>query len=287
LHFLHDQDALKYHFALQMHLHYGVFFLVSMLLFSSPLFGQIKVGLELEQRDFVVGEAFVARVNITSELDVPLVFGDDFMNGELFVELVRDQTAGLSTADRKPISREMVVMPGNTKVELVELTSLFNLTKPGGHRIRVGVRYEDYVYFSSALGFDLVQGIELLSARRSLAGYHDVNLEYSLRYWRRSAGEQAFFVIRDLADGSIYGTFRLGPIVRVNPPALKFDKDGRAIVVHQSGRNRFTRSVLDVDSNGARLVGQKHLLEDGRPYPIRNPARINRVVADKKGQDKE
>lgn len=230
---------------------------------------QVEVSLSLEHRSYVIGEAFVARVRVSNQLEVPLVFDDDYRNAEFFVELVRDKSGGISESDRQPISRQTVIMPDNEKLELVEVTSLFNLTKPGGYGLRVGVRHEDYVYLSAAVGFNLVQGIEMLSRRRSLSGYRDVDLEYSLRYWHRSAGEQAFFVIKNTVDGSLYGTFRLGPVVRVNPPAIRFDKDGRAVVVHQSGRNRFTRSVLEVDSGGAVLVGQTHHLEDGSPYPVR------------------
>lgn len=230
---------------------------------------QVDIGLSLEHRSYVIGEAFAARVRVRSELDVPLVFDDDYRNAEFFVELIRDRSSGLSQSDRQPISRQTVIMPDNEKLELVEITSLFNLTKPGGYSVRVGVRHDDYLYQSAAVGFNLVEGIEMLTKRRNLSGYRDIDLEYSLRYWHRSGGEQAFFVIRDTKNGSLYGTFRLGPIVRVNPPAMRFDKQGRAVVVHQSGRNRFTRSVLEVDPGGAMLVGQTHHLADGSPYPVR------------------
>lgn len=246
---------------------------------------QVDVSLSLEHRSYVIGEAFAARVRVRNQLDVPLVFDDDYRNAEFFVELVRDRSGGISESDRQPISRQTVIMPDNEKLELVEVTSLFNLTKPGGYSLRIGVRHEDYVYLSAAVGFNLVEGIEMLTKRRSLSGYRDVDLEYSLRYWHRSGGEQAFFVIRNTRNGTLYGTFRLGPVVRVNPPAIRFDKEGRAVVVHQSGRNRFTRSVLEVDSGGAVLVGQTHHLEDGSPYPVRITPRRDGGAAPQKEQE--
>jgi len=234
---------------------------------AAPAVAQIELGISLEHRAYMAGEAFTARVVVQNGLDIPLVFDDEYSNAELFVEMVRDKSAGAPESDRRTISRQTVIMPGNKTLELVEITSLFNLTRTGGHRLRAGVRYEGYLYLSQPVGFDLVQGIEMLSVRRGLSGYHEVMLEYSLRYWKRTGGEQAFFVIKDVNSGIVYGTFRLGPVVRVNPPAIRFDSQGRAVVVHQSGRNRFTRSVVEVDSGGAVLVAQTHHLEDGRQYP--------------------
>jgi hypothetical protein len=235
---------------------------------------QLEISVVLEHNSFILGEAFTARVRVRNELDVPLVLDDDYPNAELFVELVREKSSGISESDRQPVRRQTVIMPGTDKLELVEITSLFNLARLGGYRLRVGVQHDGHVYRSAPTGFDLVEGIEMLTVRRGLRGYRDVDLTYSLRYWRRSGGEHAFFVIKDNASGAVYGTFRLGPVVRVNPPAIRFDKDGRAIVVHQSGRNRFTRSVIDVDSAGARMEGQTHHLEDGSPYPtVRVPPR--------------
>lgn len=253
--------------------------------FASSACAQIAIDLTLEHGSYVIGEAFTARIRVRNELDVPLVLDDEYRNAELFVELVRDKSAGISESDRQSISRQTVIMPGTDRLELVEITSLFNLMQPGGYRLRVGIRHEGYIYLSASVGFDLVHGIEMLSVRRGLAGYTDADLEYSLRYWRRSGGEHAFFVIRNTTSGSLYGTFRLGPVVRVNPPAIRFDQQGRAIAVHQSGRNRFTRSVFEVDSTGAFLVGQTHHLEDGRPYPVRPaPPRTDANPA-QKGQE--
>lgn len=264
----------------------SVLFLLGLLMFSAfPANAQIELQLSLEARSYMVGEAFAARVRIRNGLDVPLVFDDDYRNAELFVELIPDNSVGESASDRKAISRQTVIMPEGEQLELVEITSLFNVTQPGGHRLRIGIRHEGSLYLSASVGFDLVEGIELLSVRRGLSGYKDIDLEYSLRYWRRAGGEQAFFLIRNKADGSLYGTFGLGPVVRVNPPAIRFDSQGRAVVVHQSGRNRFTRSVVAVDPTGALLVEQTHHLEDGRPYPVLGVPKRDGGLPEQKGQE--
>lgn len=259
---------------------------VGVLFCASAAVGQIELNLSLEHRAYLLGEPFAAKVRLQNELDVPLVFDDDYRNGELFVELLHSKSAGIPDASRQPVSRATVVMPGNSKIELVEITSLFNLVQAGGYSLRIGVKYEGDTYLSPPVGFDLVQGIEMQTVRRRLSGYRDIDLEYSLRYWKRMKGEQAFLVIRSSHDDSaIYGTFLLGPVVRVTPPAIKFDSQEKVIVVHQSGRNRFSRSVFEVDSGGASFIEQTHHLEDGRPYPGRPGTARKSVDREQKGQE--
>lgn len=228
---------------------------------------QIRLGITLEHRSYMVGEVCAAKIVIQNQINTPLVFADVYHNAELFVELVSDGSIDLPEAARRSVSRDLVIMPGGEATELVEISSLFDLKKPGGYRLRAMLRYEDSLFRSNPIAFDLVTGVEILSVKRSLSGYYDIELDYSLRYWRRSDSVHAFLVVRDSSSGSIYGTFFLGPILPVNAPAIRFDEKGRAVVVHQSGRNRYTRSVIDVDRNGASFVAQTQHLPDGRPYP--------------------
>lgn len=234
---------------------------------SGSSYAQIKMSITLDQQAYVVGEAFAARLLIENNLNTPMVFDEKYHNAELFVELVRDGAGTPPEADRRPVLRESVIMSGEKTLELIEITSLFDVRQSGGYQLRAVIRYEGKLLLSRPVGFDLVSGVEVLSVRHGLPGYFDVELEYSLRYWKRGGGEHAFFIIRDVNTDIIYGTFALGPIVRVNEPAIEFDRQGRVVVVHQSGRNRFTRSVLEADRNGAVLEEQTQHLADGSPYP--------------------
>ncbi len=233
--------------------------------------GQIQVDVEVEHRAYMTGEPFAIRVLLRNQGDTPLVFDDQYHNAEFFVEVVRVSSGALPEAERRRVRRKFVIMPGAAETEFVEITSLFTLKLTGNHRLVAMVRHDGMLYRSRPYVFDLVSGIELLSATRKLPGHHSVDLHYSIRYWSRGGTEQAFLVIEDRAADVIYGTFVLGPLVRVNPPAIRFDDQGRALVAHQSGRNRYTRSVVAVSRDGALLVEQAHHLPDGRPFPGGNP----------------
>lgn len=239
------------------------------LLFSASLHAQIDVGVTLDHSSYMIGEAFTARVRIENQLSLPLVFDDEFHNAELVVELNRRRSGRAPEGQRRPVSRDIVIMPAERKLELVEVTSLFDIREPGSYVIRAGVRYDGTFFLSQALGFDVVTGVEVVSAHRSLPGYDGVHLHYSLRYWRRHAAEHAFMVIRDAANDIIYGTFPLGPIVRVNRPVIRFTPEGDALVIHQSGRGRITRSLIEVSGRGAALTSQTHHRhEGGRPQDV-------------------
>ncbi len=196
-----------------------------------------------------------------------MVMDKDYHNTELIIEITRRSEGTAAEGQRRPISRDTVIMPEQQALELVEITSLFDLRGKGGYQARAIIRYDGNLYLSQPVAFDIVRGIEILSARRGLPGYNEIELIYSLRYWKRRQGEQAFMVIEDVERGSNYGTFVLGPLVRVIQPAIQFDAQGRAVAVHQSGRDRLTRSVFSVDPNGAAMIDRTHHLPDGRPYP--------------------
>ncbi len=226
---------------------------------------QVEVGLSLESRSFMKGESVALKVVVRNESDTPLVFNEVYRNAEMFVAVYR--TPLRSDPTFQALDREFVIMPEDDAEELVELTSLGNLYEAGGYAVQVQVRYDGNRYTSRPLAFDIVQGIELASLRRSLSGYAGRKIYYSLRYCSRDGSEYAFLVVSDPDKGITYGTLKLGPIVRIHPPAMKFDADGSLVVVHQSGRERFSRSVIRADFDGCVLESQSHLLEDGTPFP--------------------
>ncbi len=237
-------------------------------MFAVPsVWSQIQVSITLDHPAFLTGEPFTGRVRIENRLSVPMVMDKDYHNTELIIELIRRSEGTAVESSRRLVSRDTVIMPDQQAVEIVEITSLFDIREKGGYQVRAIIRYDGNLYLSQPLAFDIVRGLEILSSRRGLAGYNGIELIYSLRYWKRRQGELAFMVIEDAGNGSVYGTFVLGPLLRIIRPAIHFDAQGRAIVVHQSGRDRLTRSVFTVDSHGAAMVDRTHHFPDGRPYP--------------------
>ena len=245
-------------------------FLLAMMMLATGAWAQVRIGVELEYRTIMVNEPAVVTIVVQNDAEAPFVFNKVYNNAELLVSVVRTQTA---VAPRfELLEREFVIMPGDRSTNLVELTSLTDMRVAGTYKVQARIRYDGHVYTSRAQAFDVVRGIELASRSRPLVGYRSPSLTYSLRYCSRDTSESAFLLIEDSARDVSYGTFMLGPIVRASPPAMNFDDKGRVVVAHQSGRDRFTRSVIKANRDGATFVSQTHHKPDGSPYP-RTPPR--------------
>jgi hypothetical protein len=238
---------------------------VGLLLSAYTSVAQVSVGIKLDQLTLMVNEASTISIVIRNESETPLVFNKKYHNAEIQVSVQRDRASMASGF--VSLKRDFVVMPDEFTTELVELTSLADISAAGIYRVSARVRYDGKLHNARPKSFDVAHGIELASRNRSLSGYKDVQLTYSLRYCARKSAEYAFLVVEDLDRKISYGTFQLGPSLRVNPPAMKFDDLGRMVVVHQSGRNRFTRSVVKANRDGAVFVGQTHHLPNGKSYP--------------------
>jgi len=236
-----------------------------LMLLSLSAMGQVSVGIKCDNTKYIEGEAIVARITVRNDTGVPLVFNNKYHNAEIqvCVSCSRDVNC-LPIA--KNINQDFVIMPDDTATEVVSLKALTGLHKPGVYQVKGRVVYNGKTYTSQGFGFDVVRGIELVSRKRVLRDYPDVVLTYSLRYLGRESREYAFLVITDEERGIMYGTFNLGRILRVYPPVLKFDSDDRMECIHQSGHNRYTRSVISVDQSGAKFEKQTHHKPNGEKY---------------------
>ena len=259
------KNASRYAFRVRAGVVGGLF---ALLLCVSPAVGQIRVGIKMDHRVVMEGEPTVVTISVQNDSETPLVFNKVYHNAELQVSLRHGRSAGEPVY--KSLARDFVIMPDDRGDNLVELTSLKDMRLPGSYSVWAQVLYNGRVFASRPYGFDVVHGIELITVQRHLRGYESIRLTYSLRYFARDGAEYAFLVVKDSVRNILYGTFRLGALVRVGEPAMSFDAKGRLVVVHQSGRNRFTRSVIATDRNGARVEAQTHHLRNGTPTSTRD-----------------
>ncbi len=238
--------------------------LLCLLLLSTSAVGQVRMGLQLARRSYVVGEPITATIRLESQSRVPLVLGRDG-NAELMLEMTGGSLGRRSIPERKRVSRDLVIMPGSTIREIVEVTSLYSFLGPGNYRLNALVLHDGRSFYSSTFAFDVVSGIELRSFRQMLPGYGDREVEFSFRYATREGREEAFMVIQSPDGRSLYGTFALGPLLRMYRPVIRARDDGSVVVVHQSGSNRFSRSIFEVERTGAILRELRHFRPDGTP----------------------
>ncbi len=232
---------------------------------SLTAWGQIDVKVECDNYKYMVGEAIMVKVDIGNETGMPLVFNPSYHTAELEMLVSLDRSSA-RVPNIVKLDREFVIMPGESVSELVDINSLLGLHYEGAYQIKARIRHDGLLFTSKGKGFDVIRGVELKYLKRSLNGYSRKVLTYSLRYMTRNKGEYVFLVVTNENTGTFYGTVRLGPIVRMMDPTIKFDEEGRMIVVHQSGRKRFTRSVIEVRRDGCEFIKQTHHKRDGSKF---------------------
>jgi len=230
---------------------------------SLPAVGQINVGIKCDNIKYIEGERIVAKVVVQNETEAPLVFNKVYNNAELQICVTSGSHIDCIPAV-KNLNRDFVIMPGDTANEFIALGSLVDLHRSGAYQVNGRILYNGKMFTSKSFGFDVVKGIELASRKRVLRDYPNVVLAYSLRYLGRESREYAFMVICDVDNGDVYGAFNLGPILRVFPPSLKFDDNSDIVIVHQSGQKRYTRTIITVNREGAKVIKQSHHRPDGK-----------------------
>lgn len=226
---------------------------------------QIDVKIECDNYKYMIGEAIMARVELGNKTGVPLVFNSSYHNAELEIYLMDDDSSARVPLIEK-VKHEFIIMPGESTKDLVDITSLLKLNTEGSFQIKARVKYDSLIFSSPSKDFSIVRGIEITSLKRSLKGYSSKMLTYSLRYMTRNYGEYVFLIVTDEKNEMRYGTVRLGPIVRIMTPTLSFDEKGQVVIVHQSGRKRFTQSIIDVERDGCDFVEQTNHKRDGSKF---------------------
>lgn len=154
--------------------------------------------------------------------------------------------------------------PGERRDLMVrDLSAAYDFGRAGRYRVRAEIGLENTAYRSDWVLIDVVRGIELTSVRRPVPGYPEVEREYALRYWARERKEHLFLAVGEPATGYSYGVFDLGPVIRVSPPRIHVDREGKVTVVHQSSRSRHIRTVFQSDRGGMQFVDRIYHEADG------------------------
>lgn len=164
---------------------------------------------------------------------------------------------------------QLNVKPGGREDFMVDVGDWYDLYTEGRYVVTVTATWSGRRYSSASTAIEVVRGLEISSESRSIRGYPDRRRTYSLRYWARERREYLFLMTEE-KDGA-RTTFDLGPVIRYYKPEMTLDRDGALTVYHQSGPDRFTRSLFKVDAREVQFVDQSYFAADGKPYGKSQP----------------
>ena len=224
--------------------------------------GQIEVFLRLGHKQYLLGEAVTAEVEIRNQTGAPLIFGGTNRNARFTFDI--DTDAGpLGTAPVEPPLAAVVVPAGQPVLRPVNLQTLYALHNPGRYKVRACVEWGENNYCSARSFLQLVTGPEVARQLFSPAGATNKLVKYSLRVLARNDDEvreqRIFFCRENQATGARDAVVDLGPSLRYYDPVMQRDRVGRMHILHNSAPHRFTYSVVSATDQ---LLSQEHFAGD-------------------------
>lgn len=223
----------------------------------------LQLDASLEYDTFVLNEAVTLSLSVTPLGVAPFIVDDygDYTQNTLSI-ILRHETEGFIDPVRAdPQFGTIMAAPGKAEKVTCKMNDWFPLFRQGRYTVQVVARRGTESVASPLVTFQIVKGLEITSTVRMLPDKERQARRYTLLYWPRQQREELFLRIEEVPDGNAIALFRLGRVMRVEPPRIEFGENGRVTVVHQIARDRFVRTVLLSDSANLNVVEQKQLVD--------------------------
>jgi|GEM_PF-847250 len=265
---------------------------------------EIKVNLQLDGADFVIGERIRGVVDIANSSPDTIGVGGKFnvwgedgsnrvvvasydVNDRFLVEVYRASDMHQLTKVSKSqfVANFAVESSEGQKLE-VFLGDHYGLREPSRYLakpvlVHKGVRYEGAVR-----AFDVVEGVKVGGAMQLFKNRPGLQRDFSLVYWSRNHSEHLFLIAQDSGTSTRRWVTRdLGAILRIDRPSISILPTGEVVVLHRLSTDNFVRSefwslpdalefrmreaVRDPETAGTARV--RELYKEGGVKPKPNP----------------
>jgi hypothetical protein len=209
-------------------------------------------------------------LTIRNDADTALVIDEraEWNVSHVTFTVLRDRTVPVRSIGERPCVERLRIDPDRKGEVCTDLADTWDMVDLGQYTVAARVDWNGRTFQSEWLTVEVVKGIEVAAVSRAVPAYPDLTRGYSLRYWPRSGTEYLFLSVDEEPTQVNYGVFALGKLARVIAPVIKVDRQGRVVIVHQSGPDCLTKSVFESSRAGVRFVDQTYHLPSGEPYPF-------------------
>lgn len=223
----------------------------------------LRLDVSLECDSYVLNEAVTLSLDVTPLGVAPFIVDDygDYKQNTLSIILRHEGEGFIDPFRADPPFGTVMASPGRAEKLTCKLNDWFPLFRQGRYTVQVVACRGSESVASPLVSFQIVKGLEISSTVRILPDQERKARRYTLLYWPRQQREELFLRVEDVAEGNVVALFRLGRVMRVEPPRLEFGANGRVTVVHQVARDRFVRTVLLSDAENLDVVEQKQLVD--------------------------
>lgn len=244
--------------------------LASALLPCLHLFGQVTVEVQLEQNEFLPGEALPVTVRIVNRSGQTLHLGNDPDWLKFSIES-QDGFVVMKNGEA-PVKGAFTLESSQMATKHVDLAPYFDITKPGRYTVTATLHiaaWNDQIP-SRAKEFNIVDGAKIWSQQVGLPlppGATNRTPEV-----RKFTLEQAnylrsqlrlYLCVTDASGNRIIKCVAIGPMVTFGQPEAQLDKSSNLYVLYQDGPRSFNYSVFNPD--GERLIRQTYDYIGTRP----------------------
>ena len=223
----------------------------------------VAIDLRTRHPSYVIGEPVMVRLAVENHGAQPLVIGEHevFRDNRILFEISRTGQEPLSALHERKIVEELDLEHGEGTTIDIDLAEWYPLLEAGRYYITSVLINNDRRYAADSRVIEIVPGIELARLTQIIRGQELVERNFILVYWARGGREDVFLRTLDRPGGITWTTLALGPIVRVNRPALQQDGDTGIRVTHQASRDVTIVSRIRSDAEGPVVVEQRQIID--------------------------
>ena len=221
---------------------------------------------EMKNKSYVVGEPVLATVTIENHGFRPVNISDfgPFKNNRLFFEISQTPQVYLKQRREGKIVTDIELEKDEGTTCRLNLSTWYNLLTPGSYRIRAVLILGNERYESPMTSFDIVPGIELARSTQYIQVRPTIDRTLLLVSWSRDGRDVAFLRAWD-ANGAVYETLEIGPLLRNRKPVLQKVNDTTYRVHRQVTSDALQRTEIISDVSGISLKEQQTAVDPGVP----------------------
>ena len=209
-----------------------------------PAAAQIDMQCRLENGRTLLFEPVVVSLDIINNTGDILDFSGAVPNAHLAFDVEQSPGVVVPPTGVPLFNQAVTIKPGDTFTGKVNLQAAYKITDTGPYMVTTRVEWGGKIFVSPKLFLDVLPGLEIGKLVAGIPEDPSAMRTYTLRTLNRDRSEVVFLRINDDEEGTCYGVFDLGTIVRMFQPKLLVDEVGDIHVLHQSGPWQFTHSVF-------------------------------------------
>jgi len=258
----------------------------------TPLCAQVTVEVNLDQDQFLPGEALRVAVRVTNRSGQTIRLGaePDWLT---FSVESRDGFV-VSKEDDVPVTGEFFLESSKTATKRVDMEPYFSLDRQGRYAVQATLKIKqwDHQITSPPKSFNIIQGANLWEQEFGVPLTTDAtNLtpvvrKYILQQANYLKGRvRLYFRLTDQSSSKTIKVFPLGPLVSFSHPEPQLDKFSNLHVLFANGPQSYSYSVLTPDGElqtrqTYEYVGTRPRLQANDDGTISVKGGVRRVMSD-------